>query len=178
MPAMPKKWPNPKEVPSQKQAEKDIADLEALAKPGKDAAAIKAVNDVKQKLGNWIAFNQNPAKTADRDKIAPTVVSLYHAALAAVEKAPKPTGKFEVKVTAQSAPKFLHNAQSAGTMPVWDYEYWDEGLTGQKRSFKVSMEKMDVKLKGDENKQAKWMSDAAIAVVKGFTKSTEVKVVK
>ncbi len=177
MPAMPKKWTDPKVVPAQKVAEKDLADLEAIVKPGKDAAALKAVHDAKQKLGNWIAFVQ-ANKTAERDKIAPTVITLYNTAWAAVDKAPKPSGKYSIAVTAQSSPKFLHNAQAANTMPVWDYQYWDDGLPDFKKSFQISMEKMDTKLKGDENKQAKWMSDAAIAVVKGFTKASDVKIVK
>lgn len=174
-PPLPKKWPDSKNVPAQAQAKKDVAALDTLAKLSKHAGAIRAVNDLKQKFGNWLIFDSNPKKKAAKDKIAPTVVTLYHKALDEVSKAPLPTGKYQVALKTYTMPKFMHNATQSGTLPIWTYEYWDEGLRNTKRQFKITMTR---NMFGDENKQAEQMSDAAVDQVKHFTSSTQVKVVK
>ena len=174
-PTLPRKWTDPKNVPAQAQAKKDVAALETLAKLSKNAEAIQAVTALKQKFGNWLTFDVTPTKKEAKDKIAPTVVTLYNHAQEAVSKAPLPTGKYEVALKTYTTPKFMHNATQAGTLPTWTFEYWDEGVPVTKKQIKITMTR---NMYGDENKQAEQMSDAAVAQVKHLTGATEVKVVK
>ena len=173
-PSVPKKWTDSKNVPAQATSKKQVADLDTLAKLSKNAPAIAAVNALKQKYGNWVIFDTG-VKADAKAKIAPTVVTLYNAAVDAVSKAPLPTGKYSVALKTYTSPKFMHNATSAGTLPVWTYEYWDTGLPVTKKTFTISMTR---NMDGDENKQAEAMSDAAVAKVKALTKATDVHVVK
>jgi hypothetical protein len=174
IPTVPANWKDDKTVPVQAKSKPDVDALVALAKLSRSSAAISAANKLKQKYGNWLVFDRTATKAAAKEKIAPEVIKLYRAALTAVKAAPLPTGKYQVAMTKQSKPKFMHNATQAGTLPVWTFAYWDEGQPTVKKSFQISMTR---NMYGDENKQAEKMSDAAIAKVKGLTKATVVKVV-
>ena len=174
-PAIPRKWTDLKVVPSQTTSKKQVDDLDKLAKLSKDPAAIKAVNALKQKYGNWLTFTLGN-KPEPKAKIAPTVITLLNAAVDAVSRAKLPTGEYNVALKTYTMPKFMHNATQSGTLPEWTFEFWDTGVPIPKRTFKITM--TNNMYNANENKQAERMSDAAVEKVKELTKATVVHVVK
>jgi hypothetical protein len=118
---------------------------------------------------------KNPASKAKADHdVGPTLMSMFNTAVDAIDAAAGPK-TYNLKVKSQSSPKFMHNAMSAGTLPVWKYEYWEEGNEGHKSEFDMHM---TVNMEGDENHQAKAISDAAIALVKSHHTGATVKLVR
>jgi hypothetical protein len=176
IPAIPKKWTDAKVVPARGTSQAQVNTLVTLAKLSKNPAAITATNSLKQKYGNWLIMDSNPTKAEAKTKIAPTVVTLYNAAVTAVSAAKLPTGEYNVALKTYTSPKFMHNATQAGTLPEWTFEFWDTGVAIPKRTFKISM--TNNMYNANENKQAERMSDAAVDKVKALTKATVVHVVK
>lgn len=68
----------------------------------------------------------------------------------------------EVKLAKTTKPKFMHNAEKAGKLPVWTYSFTDKD-TKKTGSVDINMTKNMTK---DENTASKMMNEAAIAVVK------------
>jgi hypothetical protein len=181
-PALPKSWDRD-EIPPQKVAQQNIKDLQTRAKLARDegTAAKRAADLALQKLGNYLLFDakkNDPAKVAQANAIKPTVIKLYEDARKLSEGLSLPSGKYEVWVTKYTTPKFYHNAEAAGKKAVWSYKYADTGLESINGEFSIEMDRSYSSLKGDENAQAKKISDAAVAKVKSLTKATDVKMVK
>lgn len=181
-PALPKKWPTG-EIPAEKIARQNIADLQTRAKLARDQGTLakKAADLALQKLGNYLLLEvkrSDPVKLKQAEQIKPLVVKLYEVARNLSEKLALPSGSFKLWVYKQSSPKFYHNAESAGKKAVWSFKYEDTGLSSINGSFDITMDRSYAALKGDENKQAKKISDEAVAEVMKRTKSKDVKVVK
>lgn len=174
IPKLPKKWPDAKVVPDKSTSEADVKAVCTLAKLTRSDKTLQAANLLKQKYGSWLAFVKANKDDA-RDKIAPTVVSLFNATVAAIKKSELPQGKYQVRLKSYTKPKFMHNATKAGKLPVWTFEYFDVGQPKVTATFDIEMTR---KMDGDENTQAAKMADAAITKVKQETKATSVKMVK
>ncbi len=174
IPKIPADWRDDKVVPAKTKSQADVKALMTLAKLSRTPAVLASANKLNQKYGNWLAF-ETKGKNDLKAKIAPEVIKLYRAALAAVKRAPLPTGKYKVALTNYTRPKFMHNATQAGTLPTWTFEFCDEGQPHIRKSFTITMTN---NMYGDENHQAEQMSDAAVATIKRVTKATVVKVVK
>lgn len=157
-----------------------VTALSAAATASKNDDAITKAKAVTAKFqtGYKKVFDskgKTPAAKAEADKQAgPTLMSLYNAAVTALDAGGGPR-TFNVRVKSQSSPKFMHNAVSAGKLPVWKYEYWDVAKPSEKKDFDVSM---TVNMAGDENKQAKAITDAAVALIKSHHAGATVKVVQ
>ncbi|MCC6587568.1 MAG: hypothetical protein IT168_12800 [Bryobacterales bacterium] len=174
MPEVPKKLADVAAfIKAHKVTETNLKTLETLAKLSKESAAIAAVNAAKQKMGNYLQVYNQPAKKDAATKFAGEVFKLYNAAVDAVDKAPLPTGKWQVKLKTYTRPQFMHNATAAGKLPEWTFECWDTGQPNMKKQFVI---KMTTGMSGDENSQTKQMNEAAKAQVKTLTKASDVTV--
>jgi len=179
-PDLPKNWPSGN-IPSENEARRSIKILQARAKLAGDSQARKLADLALQKLGNFLLFEAkraDPNKQKQADDIKPKVMKLFEAAHKLSAGLKLPTGSFTVKVVKQSKPKFYHNASSAGKKAVWTFRYEDVGFPASNGTFDIEMDRSYASLKGDENKQAKKIGDAAIAETKKRTKSSDVKMVK
>lgn len=171
----------PENRPAERQGSADKG--QAGARGGQEAGkkALTAADLVSQKLGNYLALDakkHDANKVEQAETLKPVVIKLYEDAHKLSKDLALPSGEFEVSVIAQSSPKFYHNAESAGKKAVWTFQYEDTGLTSIGGTFKITMDRSYADLKGDENKQAKQISDEAVAEVKKLTGSKVVKVVK
>ena len=80
--------------------------------------------------------------------------------------------KYIVRLKKYTSPQFMHNAMSAGKLPVWTYEYWDETDDKKRQEFTIAMTK---NMGGKENDQSKKMNDAALKYVTGNIKNSTAK---
>ena len=80
--------------------------------------------------------------------------------------------EIDVALLKYTKPKFMHNATSAGTLPVWTFKYID---TATKKSGEVDIT-MTTAMTKDEATAKKMMSDAAIAEVKKHYPKAHVKI--
>ncbi len=181
-PALPKKWDRD-EIPAQKTALQDVKDLQTRAKLAREEGtkALKAADLAAQKLGNYLALTakqHDPKKVEQAEALKPVVIGLYEDAHKLSKDLSLPSGEYDVWVTAQSRPKFYHNAEAAGKKAVWSFKYEDTGLKSINGEFDITMDRSYADLKGDENKQAKQISDEAVDHVKKLTGAKVVKVVR